>query len=442
MFENLTNNLQSIFSKFSKNKSISEDNIQEVMREIRIALLDADVNFSVVSELIRNIKEKALGQEVLRSVKASEQFVKIVHDELIAIMGNEEAPLKLNKQPTILMMCGLQGAGKTTHCAKLAKFIQKKDPNKRVLLAACDRQRPAAIEQLKTLANSIDVPVVWDHASNDPRKIAKEALKKAQKEGFDVLIVDSAGRLHIDEEMMQELVEIKNIIEPHEVLYVASATSGQEAAKVAVSFNEHIEITGSILTMLDSDARAGAALSITYLTKKPLKFEGVGEKIDDLQLFNPNSMADRILGYGDTINLVRKAEELIDDEDSKEMEEKLRKATFTYNDYLKQMGAIKKMGSIKSLLKMLPGASQLQNLDIPEDMFKKSEAIIQSMTQKERLGLDEIIMPRRKRIAKGSGTSLDDVNRMIKSFKQAKDFVRKMPKNSKMKNLIGEKLWQ
>ena len=437
MFEHLTHKLQSAFSKFGKSKQINEANIQEIIREIRLALLDADVNFHVVSTLLKNIKEIALGQEILKSIKPSEQFVKIVHDELIKIMGEKEKPLQCKKQPTIILLCGLQGCGKTTHAAKLAHYLQKKD--KRPLLAACDRQRPAAVEQLKMLASSIHVPVIEE--GKTPVEGAKKAIHKAKEQGVDVVIIDTAGRLHIDEEMMKEIEEIQQATSPHEILYVASSLAGQQAAKTAQSFNERIGITGIILSMLDSDARAGAALSIAWMTQKPLLFEGIGEKLDDLQPFNPNSMADRILGYGDTINLVRKVEEHFDQKQTQELEKKMRKANFSYNDYLKQMGAMKKMGSFKGLLKMIPGASQLADLDISENQLTHTEAMILSMTPKEREGVDEMISPRRKRIAKGSGLPLDEVNQLIKRFKQAKTFIKKMPKN-KMQKLLGEKLWR
>ncbi len=355
------------------------------------------------------------------------QFIKLVHEELVALMGAEESPLSMQGSPNVLLLCGLQGSGKTTQCAKLAAYLKKQHPGKRTLLAACDLQRPAAVEQLKKLGSQIDVPVFSIDGEKNPVRVAREALQKAKNEGFDTLIVDTAGRLHIDEALMGELVEIKSAIQPHEVLFVASAATGQDAVKTAVEFDKHVQITGAILTMLDGSARAGAAISIREVTNKPLKFEGIGEKIGDLQPFNPHSMADRILGMGDVINLVRKAQENIDEEESKALEKKILKATFTYDDYLKQMAMVKRMGSFKSLLKMLPGMSGLGEIDIDEKEFGKIEAMITSMTMQERVEKVELVPSRRRRIAMGSGTSIDDVNRMVKGFKKIKSFANRCP---------------
>lgn len=444
MFGGITEKFQQLFSSIGGKKQLSEENITEAVREVRLALLDADVSYSVASAFVKRVKEKALGEAVTKSVSPGQQFIKVVHDELIELMGANEAALELKGQPTILMLCGLQGAGKTTHCAKLANYLLKK--NKKVLMAACDLQRPAAIDQLQTLGQSINVPVFAQSQEKDPRVIAKLALEKARKEGFDVLIVDTAGRLHIDEELMKQLEELKALLSPHEILFVASAATGQDAVKTAAEFDARIQITGTILTMLDGSARAGAALSIREVTGKPLKFEGVGEKIGDLQLFNPRSMADRILGMGDVINLVRKAEEHIDEEESKALEKKLRKASFTYEDYLKQMSMLKKMGPMKSLLKMLPGVPDLDMLDDSDKHFNQVEAIILSMTPAERQEKVEMEPSRRRRIARGSGTTIDDVNRIIKSFKQLKHFLKDMPSmKQKMMKLTGNKetqLWR
>jgi signal recognition particle subunit SRP54 len=350
-------------------------------------------------------------------------------------MGSEEAPLQLKGSPSVILMCGLQGSGKTTHSAKLANYLQKKEHRKKVLLAACDLQRPAAVEQLKRLAEPIKVPVFSIEGSKDPLKVAKEALDKAKAEQFDVLIVDTAGRLHIDEELMQQLRQLKEILSPAEVLFVANATTGQDAVKTAAEFDKNVSITGTILSMLDGNARAGAAISIREITQKPLKFEGIGEKIDDLQPFNPRSMADRILGMGDVINLVRKAQEHVDEEESKKLEQKLKKAAFTYEDYLRQMSMVKKMGSFKSLLKMLPGMPDLGSLDVSEKEFGKLEAMILSMTGEERQEKVELIPSRRRRIAMGSGTHVDDVNRMVKGFKRLKQFFKDMPNLKNMPNM-------
>ncbi|MBS0652055.1 MAG: signal recognition particle protein [Verrucomicrobia bacterium] len=427
MFGALTEKFQNLFSGMMGKKSLSEDNISDAVRQVRLALLDADVNYSVASNFVKRVKEKAVGDIVIKSVTPGQQFIKVVHEELVALMGSEESGLVLTGKPTVILLCGLQGSGKTTQCAKLAAFLQKKTPQQKILLAACDLQRPAAIEQLKRLGSQIQVPVHAVDGETNPVRVAKEALQKAKTDGFDVLIVDTAGRLHIDEELMQQLEQIKAATTPHEILFVASAATGQDAVKVAAEFDQRIQITGTILTMLDGSARAGAAISIREVTNKPLKFEGVGEKIGDLQIFNPHSMADRILGMGDVINLVRKAEETFDEEESKALEKKLMKAAFTYEDYLRQMGMFKKMGSFKSLLKMLPGMSEMGEIDIDEKELNRVEAMISSMTSDERKEKVELVPSRRRRIANGSGATIDDVNRMVKGFKRLKQFCKEMP---------------
>ena len=427
MFGSLTEKFQQMFASLRGKKSLTEDNIAQAVREVRLALLDADVNYAVASGFVKRVKEKALGDAVIKSVDPGQQFIKIVHEELIALMGSKELPLEFKTSPTVIVVCGLQGSGKTTQCAKLAAYLQKKPHNKKVLIAACDLQRLAAVDQLKTLASSAAIPVFSVEGEKDPVSVALQALHHAKREFFDVLIVDTAGRLHIDEELMQELKLLKKTLEPQETLFVASAATGQDAVKTAQEFDQRIEITGTILTMLDGSARAGAAISICEVTKKPLKFEGVGEKIGDLQPFNPQSMADRILGMGDIINLVRKAKESIDEKESQELEKKILKAAFTYDDYLKQMGMVKKMGSFKSLLKMMPGMSGLDEIDIDEKEFNKLEAMICSMTPEERYEKVELLPSRRRRIADGSGTKIDDVNRMVKGFKRIKQFCKDMP---------------
>jgi signal recognition particle subunit SRP54 len=427
MFGALTDKLQNLFQTLRGKKTLTEDNISDAVREVRLALLDADVNFTVVSAFVKRVKEKALGDTVIKSVTPGQQFTKLVHDELIALMGSEEAPLDLNARLAVVLLCGLQGSGKTTTSAKLAAYIGRTFKGKKVLLAACDLQRPAAIEQLKKLGGDIGVPVFHEEGELSPVKMAKKALAKAEKEGFDVLIVDTAGRLHIDDDLMKELEEIKKVTSPREVLFVANASTGQDAVKTAAEFDKKVEITGTILTMLDGNARAGAAISIREVTQKPLKFEGIGEKVADLQLFNPNSMADRILGMGDVINLVRKAEENYSEEESRELEKKLKKASFTYEDYLKQMGMVRKMGSLKGLLKMLPGFGSMGDMDFSDTEFNKMEAIIYSMTPMERQERVELEHGRRKRIAKGSGVAVDDVNRLVKGFKRVKQLFKNMP---------------
>jgi signal recognition particle subunit SRP54 len=453
MFDTLSDKFQNLFSGLSRNKKLTEENITDAVRNVRLALLEADVNYSVAGNLVKRIKKSVIGDDVLKSVTPKQQFIKIIHDELVALMGSEEQLLDLSNKPSVVMLCGLQGSGKTTHSVKLANYLQKK--NKKVLLAACDLKRPAAVEQLSKLAEKINVPVFSIKNEGNPKKVAKLALQKVKDEDFDVLIVDTAGRLHIDDDLMGELEAIKQCIEPTDVLFVANATTGQDAVKTADEFNKRISITGSILTMLDGDSRAGAAISIREITKKPLKFEGIGEKIEDLQVFNPSSMADRILGMGDVINLVRKAEENIDEEESKKLERKLKKATINYNDYLQQMKMIQKMGSVKSLMKMIPGLSSFGEMAISDKELKKTESIILSMTLKERKESSELTYPRKKRIAKGSGTSIDDVNKLVKGFKRIKQFLKKMPNMkqaglkdmfSDMKNIKnqfgGKKLWR
>lgn len=427
MFGALTDKLQNLFSSLSGKKTLTEDNIADAVRQVRLALLDADVNYTVVGNFVKRVKEKSLGDAVLKSVSPGQQFTKLVHDELIELMGAVESPLDLKGKLSVVMLCGLQGSGKTTSCAKLAVYIGKTEKHKKILLAACDLQRPAAVEQLKKLGLAIAVPVFSIEGEKNPVKVAKKAMEKAEAEGFDVLIVDTAGRLHLDEELMQELEEMKKALQPREVLFVANATTGQDAVKTAAEFDKRVQVTGTILTMLDGNSRAGAAISIREVTQKPLKFEGVGEKTGDLQIFNPRSMADRILGMGDVINLVKKAQENFDEAQSAELEKKLKKASFTYEDYLKQMGMVKKMGSFKSLLKMLPGMGSMGDLDFSDKEFVKMEAMILSMTPDERSEKKELDYTRKKRISKGSGVSVDDINRMVKGFKRVKQLFKNMP---------------
>lgn len=438
----LTEKMQGLLSKLAGKKKLTEENISEAVSEVRLALLEADVNYSVAKTLVKRVKEKALGDVVINSVSPGQQFIKIVHDELVALMGSSEATLDLKENPAVIMVCGLQGSGKTTHCAKLARYLKKKGEAKNPLLAACDLQRPAAIEQLTTLGSQIGVSVFTVPGEKDPLKVAKAALTEAKKGNHDVLIVDTAGRLHIDDELMQQLEKIKSLVNPSEILFVANATTGQDAVNVAAEFHKRVSITGTILTMLDGNTRGGAAISIREVTGMPLKFEGIGEKLDDIQLFNPSSMADRILGMGDTINLVKKAQEHIDEDQAKELEKKMRSATFTYHDYLTQIQMVKKMGSLKSLLGMLPGMGNLKTLDFDDKEFFKVEAIIQSMTPSERMETSELSVSRRKRIAKGSGTTIDDINKLVKSFKQAKQFFKNMPNMKQFEKKFGGSLWR
>jgi signal recognition particle subunit SRP54 len=443
MFGALTQKMHGLFSKLAGKKKLTEDNITDAVSEVRIALLEADVNYAIAKVLIKRIREKAVGVELIKSVEPGQQFIKIVHEELVALMGSEEAQLHLEQRPAVVMLCGLQGSGKTTQCAKLAKFLKRKGGFKTPLLAACDLQRPAAIEQLSLLGEQIGIPVFTLPGESNPIKVAKAALEKAKKERHDLLIVDTAGRLHLDEELMLQLEQLKEALHPEELLFVANATTGQDAVNTAAAFDKRVAITGTILTMLDGNARAGAAISIRETTGKPLKFEGIGEQLDDLQLFNPISMADRILGMGDTINLVKRAQEHMDEGESKRLEEKIRAATFTYEDYLTQIQMVKKMGSFKGLMSMMPGMGDLKLGEIDDTRFFKVEAIIQSMTPKERTEECELSVPRRRRIARGSGTSIDEINRLVKSFKQAKQFFKNVPNlKSLEKKMMGGSRWR
>jgi len=430
MFAQLSKKFQSVFSSLTSNKKLTEKNLSNAIQTVRLALLDADVNYGVVKRFIERVKEKALGQDVLKSISPKDQFIKLIHNELCALMGGKETPLVIRGQMGIFMLCGLQGGGKTTQSAKLALML--KGQNRKPLLVGCDLQRPAAIDQIEALGTQIDVPVYVDRSQKSPIKVARSALEYAEKQALGVVIFDTAGRIHLDENLMRELKELKNAINPHETLFVANAATGQDAVNVAQQFDQQISITGTILTMLEGTARAGAAISIREVTGKPLLFEGVGEKMTDFQPFNPHSMADRILGMGDVINLVKKAERHFEAKESKRLEKKFRKATFSYNDFLKQMRLIKKMGSFRHLSQMIPGFSNVANLQMSDEDMDKIEAMILSMTVEERLGLEELIHPRRFRIAGGSGTSIDQVNRMIKGFKRIKQMMKNMPGLKKM----------
>ncbi len=427
MFQGLTDKLQSVFATLRGKKVLSEENISDAVRQVRLALLDADVNYGVVGEFVKRVREKVIGSAVLKSVSPGQQFIKLVHEELAAFMGTEEAALDLNGKISVVMLCGLQGSGKTTTCAKLAAYIGKNEKQKRVLMAACDLQRPAAVDQLQKLGEAIGVSVFAMPGETNPLRVARKAMEAAKEGDYNVLLVDTAGRLHLDEELMEELEVLKKELSPREILFVANAATGQDAVRTAAEFDKRVQITGSILTMLDGNARAGAAISIREVTGKPLKFEGVGEKSADFQIFNPRSMADRILGMGDVINLVKKAQDAFDEKQSEELEAKLRKASFTYDDYLKQMSMVRKMGSLKSILKMLPGMGALGDLDFSEKEFSKLEAMILSMTPQERQEKHELTFSRRKRIQAGSGVHIDDVNRMVKGFKRIKQLFKSMP---------------
>lgn len=402
--------------------------IKQAMREIRIALLEADVNFQVVRDFINRVSEKASGEDILKGLNSTQQVIKIVNDELIALMGSTHSKLAVaDRPPTIIMMCGLQGAGKTTMCGKLAGMLKKQ--NKKVMLAACDVYRPAAIKQLQVVGGKVNVPV-FEEGQINPVKIAKDALDKAKRQGTDVLIIDTAGRLHIDEQLMEELQKIKAEVSPDEILLVVDSMTGQDAVNVAETFNQKLDITGVIITKLDGDTRGGAALSIKAVTGKPIKFVGSGEKMEDIEPFYPDRMASRILGMGDVLTLIEKAQEAFSEEEALKLQKKMKTNSFTLQDYLNQLESVKKMGGIGKLMSMVPGlGGKVNEDDIDESKIIKTKAIILSMTPEERNNPDIIKASRRKRIAAGSGTSIQDVNQLLKQFDMSKEMMRRVSKN-------------
>ena len=399
--------------------------IKQAMREIRIALLEADVNFQVVRDFINKVSEKASGEDILKGLNSTQQVIKIVNDELIALMGSTHSKLAVaDRPPTIIMMCGLQGAGKTTMCGKLAGMLKKQ--NKKVMLAACDVYRPAAIKQLQVVGGKVNVPV-FEEGQINPIKIAKDALDEAKRQGADVLIIDTAGRLHIDEQLMEELQKIKAEVKPNEILLVVDSMTGQDAVNVAETFNQKLDITGVIITKLDGDTRGGAALSVRAVTGKPIMFTGVGEKLDELDEFHPDRMASRILGMGDVLSLIERVESEMDQKKAEEAARKLEENRFDMNDLLEQFRQIKKMGSLKSILSMLPGMDkQLRDVDIDDRQLLRIEAIIKSMTKKEREKPDIINASRRRRIAAGSGMRVEDVNKLLRQYEQMKKMFKQM----------------
>ena len=425
MFEGLTEKLQATFKRLRGKGKLTETDVNEALREVRIALLEADVNFRVVKELITKIKERAVGQEVLESLTPGQQVIKIVHEEIIALMGGSESKLKIaSKPPTVIMLVGLQGAGKTTHAAKLAHLLKRQ--GKRPLLVACDIYRPAAIKQLQVLGEQINVPV-FAEGQISPVKIAEDSLEWARKNGNDILIIDTAGRLHINEELMTELSSIKDKVSPHEILLVVDAMTGQDAVNVAEAFNNQLGLDGVILSKLDGDTRGGAALSVKAVTGCPIKFAGVGEKIEALEVFHPDRMASRILGMGDVLTLIEKAQQSIDEKKAKELEEKLRKQELNLEDFLEQIRQIRNMGPLSSLLEMIPGVGkQLKDVQVDEKEFNKIEAIILSMTPEERRKPMIIKDSRKRRIAKGSGTTVQDVGRLLKQYEQTKKMMKQL----------------
>lgn len=402
--------------------------IKQAMREIRIALLEADVNFQVVRDFINRVSEKASGEDILKGLNSTQQVIKIVNDELIALMGSTHSKLAVaDRPPTIIMMCGLQGAGKTTMCGKLAGMLKKQ--NKKVMLAACDVYRPAAIKQLQVVGGKVNVPV-FEEGQINPVKIAKDALDEAKRQGADVLIIDTAGRLHIDEQLMEELQKIKAEVTPNEILLVVDSMTGQDAVNVAETFNQKLDITGVIITKLDGDTRGGAALSIKAVTGKPIKFVGSGEKMEDIEPFYPDRMASRILGMGDVLTLIEKAQEAFSEEEALKLQKKMKTNSFTLQDYLNQLESVKKMGGIGKLMSMVPGlGGKVNEDDIDESKIIKTKAIILSMTPEERNNPDIIKASRRKRIAAGSGTSIQDVNQLLKQFDMSKEMMRRVSKN-------------
>lgn len=435
MFENLSDRLERSFKILKGEGRITEINVAETMKDIRRALLDADVNFKVAKEFTNKVKEKALGMHVLTAVKPGQLLVKLVHDELAELMGGEEAPLKLESRPAVILMSGLQGSGKTTFSGKLANMLKTKR-GKNPLLVACDVYRPAAIEQLRVVGEQIGVPVYSEPESKDVLAIADHALREAKTHGNDVVIIDTAGRLAIDEQMMDEISNLKSHVKPDETLFVVDSMTGQDAVNTAKEFNERLDFDGVVLTKLDGDTRGGAALSIRTVVTKPIKFIGTGEKMEAIDVFHPTRMADRILGMGDVVSLVERAQEQFDEEEARRLQKKIQKNKFDFDDFLKQIEQIKKMGNLKDLAAMIPGVGKaLRDVDIDDNAFKSLEAMIHSMTPKERQNPELLNTSRRMRIAKGSGTSIQEVNRFIKQFDQMRKMM-KMVSGNKMSALM------
>lgn len=440
-FEGLSSRLQEITRKIRGKARITESDLKEMLREVKLALLEADVNYKIVKDFIATIQEKALGQDVLKSLTPGQQVVKVVKDELVELLGGTESRINFTPNPpTVIMLVGLQGSGKTTTSGKLANLLRKQGKNP--LLVACDVYRPAAIKQLQVVGKQLNIPVFANETSKDVVYIAKQAMSVAYSKLNDVVILDTAGRLHIDEELMQELKNVKAGIKPHEILLVVDAMTGQDAVNVAEKFNDALGIDGVVLTKLDGDTRGGSALSVKKVTGKPIKFAATGEKLSDIEVFHPDRMANRILGMGDILSVIEKAEESFDLEQAEKLEKQLRKSEFDLDDYLTQIRQIKKMGSFSSLLKMIPGMNQLKDVKIDDKEFVKIEAIICSMTKKEKRDTRLLNASRRQRIAKGSGTTVQDINKFIKSFEMTQKMMKKMKSNKgamkKMMNGIDE----
>ena len=435
MFDNLSDRLERSFKILKGEGKITEINVAETLKDVRKALLDADVNYKVAKVFTDTVKEKALGQNVLTAVKPSQLMVKIVHDELTNLMGGETSDIDLKSNPSVILMSGLQGSGKTTFSGKLARMLKTKR-NRKPLLVACDIYRPAAIEQLKVLGEQIEVPVYSEPDSKDAVSIARNAIKEAKAKGYDLVIVDTAGRLAIDEQMMNEIAAIKEGITPDEILFVVDSMTGQDAVNTAKEFNERLDFDGVVLTKLDGDTRGGAALSIRSVVNKPIKFVGTGEKLDAIDQFHPQRMADRILGMGDIVSLVERAQEQYDEEEAKRLQKKIAKNQFDFNDFMAQIQQIKKMGNLKDLASMIPGVGKaIKDIDIDDNAFKSIEAIISSMTPEERLKPEILNGSRRTRLANGSGTTIQEVNRLLKQFDQTRKMM-KMVTGSKMNKMM------
>jgi len=438
MFENLSDKLDRAFKVLKGQGRITEINVAETLKEVRKALLDADVNYKVAKQFTDTVKEKALGQNVLTSVSPGQLMIKIAHDELADLMGGQKAELELKNNPTIILMSGLQGSGKTTLSGKLANFLKSKR-QKLPLLVACDVYRPAAIEQLKVLGEQIDVPVFSEEGNTNPVDIAKKGIAFAKENHLNVIIIDTAGRLAIDEEMMNEIAAIKNAVNPHEILFVVDAMTGQDAVNTAKTFNDRLDFNGVMLTKLDGDTRGGAALSIKSVVNKPIKFVGTGEKLDALDVFYPERMADRILGMGDIVSLVEKAQEQFDSVEAAKLSKKIAKNQFNFNDFLQQIQQIKKMGNMKDLMGMIPGVGKaIKDIDVSNDSFKHIEAIIHSMTIQERENPQLLSGSRRNRIAKGSGTNIQEVNKLLKQFEEMRKMMRMFSNKDQMKNMMRQ----
>ena len=432
MFENLSERLERSFKILKGEGKITEINVAETLKDVRRALLDADVNYKVAKNFTDTVKQKALGQNVLTAVKPQQLMVKIVHDELASLMGGETTDMQLKGHPAIILMAGLNGAGKTTMSGKLAKMLKEKR-HMNPLLAACDTFRPAAMEQLRVLGEQVGVPVYMEEGATDPVSVAKNAIQQAKAKAHDVLIVDTAGRQAIDEELMQQIQDIRDAVQPDEILFVVDAMTGQDAVNTAKEFNERLDYTGVILTKLDGDTRGGAALSIRTVVDKPIKFVGMGEKMEAIDAFHPSRMADRILGMGDIVSLVERAQEQYDEEEARRLQKKIQKNQFDFNDFYAQIQQIKKMGNLKDLAGMIPGVGKaLKDVDIDDNAFKSIEAIILSMTPKERTNPECLNTSRRMSLAKGSGTNIQEVNRLIKQFDQTRKMMKLVTNNSKM----------